>query len=149
MPKGASVGNLAYWMHWGIDHSPELYLHNVVINCHGSPGFLHIGGSGLGFGEGEEAALRSLRSKGAIGRIIIVACQVAAEGEASKRLGKAFCTNIAQETGAFVLAADALQSVDFWYENFSHPFGTIDDFEGTVYEFNPAGGHEVWAGQES
>jgi len=146
MPKGASAGNLVYWMNWGIEHSPEMYLHNIVINCHGSPGFLHIGGSGVGFGDGQESVLRPLRSKGAIGRIIIVACEVAADSDGNGRLGKAFCTRIAEESGAFVLAADALQSVDFWYQVFSHPFGTIDDFEGTVYEFSPAGGHEVWIG---
>ena len=95
---------------------------------------------------GQESVLRPLRSKGAIGRIIIVACEVAADSDGNGRLGKAFCTRIAEESGAFVLAADALQSVDFWYQVFSHPFGTIDDFEGTVYEFSPAGGHEVWIG---
>lgn len=144
MTKGASAHDLLYWITYAIDHSPELSLRSVVINCHGSPGFLHIGGSWVGFGEGDEAILRPLRSKGAIGRIFLVACQVAALGDVDKRLGRVFCSNLAKETGAFVIAADALQSVDFWYQNFSHPDSTIDDYEGTAYEFSPAGGYEVW-----
>ena len=148
MPKGASVTDLVYWITWGIDHSPELYLNNVVINCHGSPGFLHIGGSGIGFGQAGTAVLRPLRSKAAIGRILIVACKVASDGDGDGdggSLGKLFCSKIAQETGAFVIAADALQSVDFWYQNFSHPFSSIDDYEGNIFEFSPAGGWRVWA----
>jgi len=144
MPEGANASNLVYWINMSIDQSPELYLHNVVINCHGSPGFLHIGGSGQGFGDGHEGALRPLRSKGSIGRIFLVACQVTTDDDENDRLGKAFCSKIAQESGAFVVAADALQSVDWWYENMSHPFGTIDDYEGHVYEFSPAGGSTVW-----
>jgi len=146
MTKGFGVNELLYWIKYAIDQSPDLYLHNVVINCHGSPGFLHIGGEWIGFGEGDESILRPLRSKGAIGRIFIVACQVADLGDPNKRLGRVFCSNLAKETGSFVIAADALQSVDFWYENFHHPYGTIDDFEGTAYEFSPAGGYEVWGG---
>lgn len=143
MPHAARPADLLYWIQWGIDHSPEMYLHNVVINCHGSPGALHIGGTGYKFQQGSESVLRPLRSKGSIGRILIVACEVASDK--SGDLGKSFCANIAKESGAPVVAADALQSVDFWYQNFSHPYGTIDDYEGTAYEFSPAGGYKVWS----
>jgi hypothetical protein len=148
MPKGASANNLLYWISLSVDQSPELYLHNVVINCHGSPGFLHIGGEGMGFGDGEEAILRPLRSKGGIGRIFLVACQVTTDSDKTGRLGKAFCSKLAQESGAFVIAADELQSVDWVYEYLSHPYGTIDDYEGNAYEFNPAGGSKPWQRDE-
>ncbi len=148
MPKGASATDVLFWINWAIDHSPEQYIRNVVINCHGSPGFLHVGGSWSGFGASGTSIFRPLRSRGSVGRIILVACHIA--GDADKdpgrddEIGKQFCSSLAKESGTFVVGADKLQRVDFWFENISHPYSSIDDFEGTAFEFSPAGGWKVW-----
>ncbi len=142
MPKDANATNVLYWLNHAIDQSPEMYLHNVVINCHGTPGFLHVGGSWSGFGDAGTTIFRPLRSRGSIGRIILVACQIAADGD--EDLGKKFCSNFAKEAGVFVVGADALQSVDTEFETKSHPYGSIDDFEGTPFEFSPGGSWGVW-----
>lgn len=145
MKKNANIRDLVYWINYALDESPEGYLHNVVINCHGSPGYLHIGGVWKGFGNSETNFLRPLRTRGAVGRIFLVACKVAGESTDSKHLGKVFCSNIAKESGTPVIASDTTQSVDIWYEHFSHPYGTIDDYEGSVFEFSPGGGSSRWS----
>ena len=48
MPRGSTASNVVSWINMAIQSSPELYLHNVVINCHGSPGAIHVGGCGDG-----------------------------------------------------------------------------------------------------
>src|SRR5438067_8772872 len=150
MPKGASAGNVLYWINWAIDHSPEMYVHNVVINCHGTPGFLHVGGAWKGFGDGDTSIFKPLRSRGSIGRIILVACHIAGhsdegpEKDKDDELGKQFCSDLARESGAFVVGADAFQRVDFWFENISHPYSSIDDFEGPAFAFSPPGGWKGW-----
>ncbi|NJM13375.1 MAG: hypothetical protein HC889_17230 [Synechococcaceae cyanobacterium SM1_2_3] len=73
VPDKMPVSTLVDWIIWAIDHSPNLRLDNVVINCHGSPGYLHIG-SGIGVNNLDP--FTRLRNKGAIGTIWIVACQV-------------------------------------------------------------------------
>lgn len=143
MPKGASASDVVYWINWAIDNSPERYIHNVVINCHGTPGFLHVGGSWKGFGDSGTSLFSPLRGRGAVGRIMLVACQIANDGAANE-IGKNFCSKLAKESGAFVIGADEFQSVDLMYEWISHPHGSIDDYEGTPFEFSPAGGWKVW-----
>lgn len=142
MPKGASANDVVYWINWAVDHSPELALSNVIINCHGSPGFLHVGGSGSGFGVGSVSVFNSLRTK-SIGTIWIVACEVAKD-KAGGTSGKIFCSGLAKAAGCRVIASDKKQHVDFVFEWISSPYGTIDDYESPVYEFSPAGSWKVW-----
>jgi hypothetical protein len=142
MPKGASASDVVYWINWAVDNSPELALSNVIINCHGSPGFLHVGGDGCGFGIGDIAIFKPLRTK-TIGKIWLVACEVA-KNKGSSHLGTTFCSALARETGCFVIAAEKNQHVDWWFEHISSPYGTIDDYEGQVFEFSPAGGFKAW-----
>lgn len=150
MPKDASASDVVFWINWAIDNSPEMYIHNVVINCHGTPGFLHVGGAWKGFGDAGTAMFRPLRSRQSVGRIILVACHIAGhsdegpEKDSDDEIGKQFCSNLARESGAFVVGADAFQHVDFWYDNVSHPFSSIDDFEGTAFEFSPGGSRKIW-----
>lgn len=141
MPKGASVSDLIYWIRWAVSHSETMYLKNAIINCHGSPGFLHIGGSGSGFGLGSASLFNILKNYD-LGTIWIIACEVAGKSH-GKESGKLFCSAIAKAAGCRVIAGEKTQHVDFFY-NFHHPYGSIDDYEGTVYEFSPAGTHKVW-----
>jgi hypothetical protein len=151
MPRGASASDVVYWINWGIDHSPEMELHNVVINCHGSPGGLHVGGcndskkgisGGSAIWAGDTAIFKNVR-RGSLGTIYIVACEVA-KSDTTAKLGENFCKQLAINAGCFVVAADALQSVDFFFQVFRHPYGAIDDYEGNVMEFGPSGGMQPW-----
>lgn len=145
MPRGASANDVVYWINYAIGESSEGYLHNVVINCHGSPGGLHVGGCGDGgsaIWAGDLGVFRGVR-RGALGTIYIVACQVALDS-GNSHFGTNFCTQLAINAGCFVVAADDLQSVDIWFEVFNHPYGAIDDYEGNVTEFSPSGSHRAW-----
>jgi hypothetical protein len=154
MPRGCSATDVVYWINYAIDLSADLYLHNVVINCHGSPGAIHVGGcydkkkgSGSKITLGDVAIFQSLRKRGAVGTIWIVACEVAKNKEGST-LGTDFCKQLAINAGCDVVAADKTQKVDFIFNNFRHPYGHIDDFEGIAYRFSPGGSVEVWSRED-
>jgi hypothetical protein len=154
MPKGATAENVVYWIKYARERSPEMYLHNVVINCHGSPGGLHIGGDankpgGFFMNKGHTGAFNEIRKTGGVGRIILVACEVAKGSNTDDKLGLDFCQQLAIESGAFVVAANRIQHVNFWFEYVNHPYGAIDEFEGKVYEFSPGGGYSNWKKYDS
>lgn len=143
MPATATARNVVFWIQWAIDHSPELYLHNVVINCHGSPGYLHIGEK-TGIGVEDLGVFVELRQKQAVGTIWIVACEVAGEQDSQGRLGKHFCSELAKAAGCSVVAADKLQYVDVGFYLRFCPDNCIDDYEGVVYRWNAAGSQEIF-----
>jgi hypothetical protein len=143
MPPTATAKNVVYWIQWAIDHSPELYLHNVIINCHGSPGYLHIG-QNTGIGHEDLGAFVELRQKQSVGTIWIVACQVAETEDQHGRLGKYFCSELARSAACQVVAADKLQYVDVSFYLRFCPDHSIDDYEGTIYRWDAAGREEVY-----
>ena len=128
--------DVVFWINWAIDHSDEQYLHNVIINCHGTPGFLHVGGSWVGFGVEGTSLFKSVR-RGGVGTIWLVACSVAQNK--STNIGTMFCSELAKAAGCDVVAADALQHVDVTFYLRICPFGAIDDYEGNVSRFSPGG----------
>jgi hypothetical protein len=69
LPAASFVG----WIDHAIDLSSELDLHTVIISCHGSSGFLHIG---KGIGKEDLDPFKRLRQQQTVGRIWIVACKV-------------------------------------------------------------------------
>ena len=115
---------------------------NVIINCHGSPGSLSVGGIGDDGGSinmdnvGEFARLKGRN----IGTIWLVACN-AARGDK----GKGLCQMLATVSGCQVVAADDYQDVGVWgtYRLLAGLHGQIDEFEGTVYSFTLIGGARV------
>ena len=130
-PATLTPSVLVGWIEIAINRTPEFYLKNVIINCHGSPGYLSIG-TGLGIHDLEP--FTRLRQMGSIGRIWLVACKV---HDTRSGLGRDFCSKLAQKSGASVAAADELQYVNFpwvWL-----PYGYIDDFEGALYVYDGAG----------
>lgn len=131
-PKTLTVTTLVGWIEWAINHAPEYMLNNVIINCHGSPGYLHIG-TGIGIHDLEP--FQRLRQKQAIGRLWIVACQV---HKSDTTLGHDFCTALAAAAALSVVAADALQYVN----EKTLPYGYIDDFEGNLYAYDGSGARE-------
>jgi hypothetical protein len=138
MPKGASPSDVVYWIGYAVNRSPELQLRNVVINCHGLPARLFVGGE-----KSPPMALKDLglfgklRTKD-IGTLWLVGCLVATGGN-----GQYFCSQLAIAMGCFVVAANDEQFVERRYMRGNCPFGTIDDFEGAAYIFSPSGSKEL------
>lgn len=110
---------------------------NVVINCHGGPGALYVGGlNSPPVDMGNVGVFGWLRHRN-LGTIWLVACNAARGTE-----GKQFCQALSQLSGCQVVAADETQDVGVWgsIRIVSGRSGLIDEFEGTVYSFTVAGG---------
>ena len=112
----------------------------MVINCHGLPGQLFVGGE-----KNPPIALKDvglfaqLRTKD-IGPLWLVGCFVATGGN-----GQLFCSKLATTIGCLVVGADESQYVEGRYMRGNCPFGTIDEFEGTAYLFSPSGKKELYS----
>ena len=125
--------------------APGGSLRTLIFNSHGSPGRIRIGQhvtrADVDAGKFEPIYLGRL-----VKEIWIIACRVAAIKEAGTMSdGNYFCYRLAQETGAYVTAGSTFQwaypslPLVHWL-----PVGHIDDWEGTVYKWNPKG--ELCAG---
>lgn len=119
-------------------------LRNIIFSSHGNNTTVSIGGKGqqnVGIQAETLDALTRLKSLN-VGTIWLISCN-AATGQA----GQSFCQAIAKAAGTQVIAAAEGQDVgswDWWHLN--NPFcpdGQIDDFEGAVFSFTPAGGSKL------
>jgi hypothetical protein len=133
-------------------------LKNVVINCHGSPGYLYIGeikvkvSNYLGKldkerdveGIGIEHVGLFTCVKGRIGTIWIAGCQVAGVSGVSNRSGNNFCPQLAMAAGCNVVAANVSQYVNPGYYLRLLPKNCIDNYEGTAYRWDANGKREVF-----
>ncbi len=145
MLPGASAGDLVNWVlhaNGGQFGARRQRLENIVVNCHGSPGSLFIGGTGSpDLNIGNMGVFSSLRGRD-IGTIWLVACEVAAQlGGATGGVGKSFCAELAKTAGCDVIASAATQHVNVGFYLRGCPWGCIDDYEGLTYRFKPMGGH--------
>lgn len=140
MPEGASPSDVAYWIKLAVDRSKDLALKNVVINCHGLPGELYVGGENKRpITLSDLDVFSKLRTKD-IGTIWLVGCFVA-----TGQNGMQFCSRLAITFGCFVVGANDSQFVERRFTRGKVPVGAIDDFEGAAYWFNPSGSHEVFS----
>jgi len=148
MPLYTNAHDVVSWTLWGINNSPEMYLDNVVINCHGAPGGVILGDKELIFSEsnryewlysGNVGLFSSVKAKGSLGTIWLVACEVA-----KGSTGKSFCSSLAKAAGCNVVAADKKQRVNFGFYLQSCPDNCIDKFEGTAYRWDRNGNQEVF-----
>jgi hypothetical protein len=138
MPPGATAQNVVYWIQHALDQSDESRLANVVINCHGGPGKLYVGGGKKApVGIGDVALFGKLRARD-IGTVWLVGCLVAIGSG-----GERFCKQLAIALGCDVVGANDYQFVEGGYMRGNCPFGTIDEFEGAAYRFGPDGSKEV------
>ena len=133
MPPGITPFDVVYWIGYAVEHSEELRLANVVIDCHGGPGILYVGGKDYPPVSGGNLSWFSMLRNKSIGTVWLVACQVALGSK-----GQGFCRQLARTLGCDVIAADAPQFTENSYIRGNCPFGTIDDFEGTMYRFSPS-----------
>lgn len=136
VPKTTAVEHMVDWIATVADNAPDSYLQTLIFNSHGEPGKIKLG---EGITRNHVEMFRKL--KGKVGRIWIVACNVARIKEAGSMTdGNWFCYRLAQETGAYVTAASATQMGQWDFRFIDElPYGYIDDWEGTVYKWNPKG----------
>lgn len=128
-----SMASVAHWVVGGVSRGGL----QVVINAHGMER-----PDGVALGEGLHAGtMRPLTMwRGRVARIWLVACEMAATNGSRN-----FCRQLAEVTGAEVIAATAPQVTgvsDRRFEfgrGFMMPPGVIDRFEGTVWRFHPDG----------
>jgi len=140
--KGTTVDDLASEIEEATRRAWEqkqTNLRNIVINSHGLPGSIYIGGDGQpSLNSSNVSQFSFLRnSRGLTGTIWIVACWAA-----SGSSGKSLCSSLAQISGYQVVAADVEQEVGFrdGYRLVTRMQHQIDDYEGTVYGFYAGGG---------
>lgn len=133
VPATVTASSMASWVN-AIAKDPKKPIQSLVINCHGSPGHLHIG---TGIGKLETATFAPLRSTGLM-YIWIVACELAAKGAGiapGGSDGAFFLSKLAQASGAKVIASDRTQWVNFPWVPRNH----IDIYEGAVYTYDSDG----------
>jgi hypothetical protein len=110
-----------------------------VINSHGDPGALYLGGLGsTPIQKGDLPALAPLkRPNGGSGTIWVVACEIAAGSS-----GRDFCQSLAMTTGYQVVAGTVDQEVSFW-DGYKMLYikNAIDEFEGDVFGFYASGSY--------
>lgn len=149
MPKYTVAADIVNWITWGINNSPEMYLDNVIINCHGAPGALQIGEKELIFDEKNRhewiysknvGAFAPLKNRGSLGTIWLVACDVAKDAA-----GQNFCANLARNAGCSVVAGNKTQHVNFGYYLQSCPDYCIDKYEGMAYRWDSDGKQEIYS----
>ncbi len=117
-------------------------LKNVVINCHGLPGWVGIG---QGFNKNHLGLFRQWRGK--VFKIWFVACRVAetptAAGQATLDTsypgfgtsdGHVFCSTLAQNANCYVYASTEVQRNRGGYS-----VGQMPTFEGLCYSYGPSG----------
>jgi hypothetical protein len=149
MPEHTVAQDVVNWILWGINHSPEMYLDNVIINCHGVPGGLQIGKKKLVSNpknstewiySGNVGLFSPLEKRGSLGTIWLVACEVAKDSK-----GKQFCAELARTAGCTVIAADKVQRVNAGFYLQACPDYCIDKFEGTAFRWNSDGNQEIFS----
>jgi Domain of unknown function (DUF4347) len=140
--QGANVAALVEYISEAQRVSLENFgyrLRNIVINSHGDPGALYLGGLGnTPIRKGDLSALAPLkRSTAGSGTIWVVACEIAAGSG-----GKDFCQSLAITTGYQVVAGTVDQEVGFW-DGYKMLYikNAIDEFEGDVFGFYASGSY--------
>ncbi len=137
-----NIDHILDWTATVASGAPGGHLKVLIINCHGyynGSKRTSQGGFGLALGTGIQRAHTSKFSKlrGKVANIWITACgtaRITVPGTSGDGDGNLFCQEVARNSGAYVTAATTMQ-----YHDNSLPQNHIDDFEGLVLRYNPAG----------
>jgi len=126
------------WIAIACDQSPELQLHHVILHAHGGDGYISVGRDSAGnsndLTQWNVADFQALASRD-IGCIWLHACS-----PAKTKWGARFCSQLAINSGTTVVASSDTQwNTDAIWGTLFMPAGNIDDFEGSVYQFNEDG----------
>jgi hypothetical protein len=138
---GATVNSLVSYISDAQRVSLENFgyrLVNIVINSHGGPGALYLGGLDYSAIHKEDLPyLAPLKRPTSSGTIWVVACEIAADPA-----GKDFCQLLAMTTGYQVVAGTVDQEVGFW-DGYKMLYikNAIDEFEGDVFGFYASGSY--------
>lgn len=142
MQPGATAFDAVREITTAAAQAPNGFLENVVINSHGFPGGLAIGGN-TGIGLESTYIFCDLRNpKQLVGTIWLVACEVAKTD--GNTIGKDFCSDLAFWSGADVVAGKKKQRVNAGFYLRGLPDNAIDRYEGMVYRFTPDRDYEVY-----
>lgn len=128
-----TVPHIFEWVRTVAEGAEGGKLRNLVINCHGAPGYLAMGVGGVRRSNVEQ--FRQWRNK--IDKIWLTACSpgfIQSPGAASD--GNLFVSEIAQAANCYVVASTETQ---IFRANHTYPFGRIDTFEGLVLSYGPDG----------
>jgi hypothetical protein len=137
-----TADDILTWVSTVARTAPGGYLRTLIINCHGYYGVAGrsgTGGYGLKIGTG---IFRSDTSKfsvlrGKVANIWFTACgtaRISAVNAAGNGDGNLFCSEIARNAGAYVVASTTHQIGDLYLRA-----NRIDDFEGLTLRYNPQG----------
>jgi len=137
MTNSTTVYDVINYILTAVSNTPALKIENVVINCHGSPGVVHLGDKT--YIRLHDVGLFNM-VKSYIGTIWITGCQVGS--------GSNFCSQLAITTQCSVVAADVLQFINPGYYMRLFPKNCIDEFEGTAYKWNEKGEKSVFSRRE-
>jgi len=137
MTKTATVYDVLSHILTSVSNTSALKLDNVVINCHGSPGVIHLGEKS--YIRMEHVGLFNM-VKSYIGTLWITGCQVGS--------GANFCSQLAITANCSVVAADVLQYINPGYYLRLFPQNCIDEFEGTAYKWDANGNKSVFSRRE-
>ena len=127
--------------------TPERKLKNLIFECHGSPGELHMG-AGITRDLTNRFSMLVVDGKPLVDTIYLRACEVARiSGPGSSGDGNLFCCSIAKNAKCIVIASTALQQQRSFKKSQGNglPYGMLDEFEGTLVFYGPEG--NVWHSQ--
>lgn len=144
--SGSSVRRFRMWNTWDISKTETRQhiidwvatvarsatggkLKNLVLSCHGAPGYLQLG---QGFNNTHIALFRGWR--GLIEKIWLPNCSVAFIGSGGSD-GNVFCSNMAKQVQCYVVAATELQCES----TVTLPYDQMTSFEGLVLSYGPQG----------
>jgi len=128
-----TVDHIFEWVRSVAEGSARGKLRNLVINCHGAPGYLQMGVGGLA--RSNVGWFGRWRDK--IDKIWLTACKpgfIQDAGQPSD--GNLFISEIARAANCYVVASTETQ---IFRANHTYPFGQIDSFEGLVLSYAPDG----------
>jgi hypothetical protein len=116
-------------------------LKNLILNCHGDPGELHMG-SGITRQLTDRFAMLAPDGKPLVETIYLRSCKVARidGGGGSSSDGNLFCSAIAKSAKCVVVASTATQTTG--YRNSyagALPQNMLDIYEGTTLHYGPEG----------
>lgn len=147
VPKDTPIAEIVSWVATVARNAPGQKLETLIINAHGNSAYVGIG---AGIPMSKVGLFNVWKYEGLVNRIWLVVCKVALIEKAGdeKKDGNWFCYRLAQESGAFVTASKNRQigEIDIPFID-DLPYGYIDNWEGTVYTWNPKGEIvSVWEG---
>jgi hypothetical protein len=124
--------HMAEWVTSVARGAPGGKLKHLVLNCHGSPGYLQLG-------QGVQSSTLSLFScwRGLIEKIWIPACQIAfiPPAGSGQSDGNVFCSNFAKTVGCYVVASTETQCSS---SGNIQP-DMMPSFEGLILSYGPSG----------